>query len=40
MERDKIAARNRRLALVLVVFIFMMIAITILWMSFYNNLGA
>lgn len=40
MERDKIAARNRRLALILVVIIFMMIAVTILWMSLYNNLGA
>jgi hypothetical protein len=40
MERDQIAARNRRLALILTLFIFFMIGVTIFWMSVYNNLGA
>lgn len=40
MQRDHIAARNKRLAIILTLFIFFMIGITIFWMSVYNTLGA
>jgi len=39
MQRDEIAAKNKRLALILTLFIFVMIGITIFWMSMYNNFG-
>ena len=39
-NNDDISARNKRLALILTLFIFFMIGVTMFWTSIYNNLGA